>query len=161
MEQIKFDTGIREYRVGGGVMAFNPADPNLYARFLESVEKLKALEAGIPSEDVFMDHAGFSTYESIWRAKNVYGFNKILIVSQKYHLHRAKVLKNMHLSAEETKYKTESEIILVGCAEFYENSHRKGIYPPLYRLLRRIQAPVQPGQRHHGGDRRHRRPPVR
>ena len=50
MEQIVFDTGLREYRVGGGVLRFNPADPNLYARFLEAVESLAALELteGIP-----------------------------------------------------------------------------------------------------------------
>ena len=44
MEQIQFDTGLREYRVGGGILRFNPADPNLYARFLEAVEALSALE---------------------------------------------------------------------------------------------------------------------
>ena len=44
MEQIQFDTGLREYRVGGGTLRFNPADPNLYARFLEAVEALSTLE---------------------------------------------------------------------------------------------------------------------
>lgn len=48
-----------------------------------------AIDAGIPSEDVFMDHAGFSTYESIYRAKEIYQANKILIVTQEYHLYRA------------------------------------------------------------------------
>ena len=48
-----------------------------------------AIEAGISSEDVFMDHAGFSTYESMYRAKEIFCAEKILIVSQEYHLHRA------------------------------------------------------------------------
>lgn len=48
-----------------------------------------ALDAGIPSEDIFMDHAGFSTYESICRAKEIFGVEKILIVTQEYHLYRA------------------------------------------------------------------------
>lgn len=48
-----------------------------------------ALDAGIASEDVFMDHAGFSTYESLYRAKEVFGVKKVIIVTQKYHLHRA------------------------------------------------------------------------
>ena len=39
--------------------------------------------------NIICDGYGLSTYESIWRAKNIYGFNKILIVSQKYHLNRA------------------------------------------------------------------------
>jgi vancomycin permeability regulator SanA len=48
-----------------------------------------AINAGVPSEDIFMDHAGFSTYESMYRAKDIFCAEKILIVSQEYHLHRA------------------------------------------------------------------------
>ena len=48
-----------------------------------------AVDAGISSEDVFMDHAGFSTYESIYRARDIFQADKILIVTQEYHLYRA------------------------------------------------------------------------
>lgn len=51
--------------------------------------KLEAMEQGIPSEDIFMDHAGFSTYESIFRARDVFAADKIIIVTQEYHLYRA------------------------------------------------------------------------
>ncbi len=54
-----------------------------------SVMKSLSVEAGVPSEDVFLDHAGYSTYESLWRAKHVFGADRIVIVSQGYHLHRA------------------------------------------------------------------------
>ena len=54
-----------------------------------SVMKSFAVEKGVPSEDVFLDHAGFSTYESIYRAIEIFGAKKIIIVTQKYHLHRA------------------------------------------------------------------------
>ena len=53
-----------------------------------------AIDAGIPSEDVFMDHAGFSTYESIYRAKEIFQADKILIVTQEYHLYRALYIAN-------------------------------------------------------------------
>ncbi len=53
------------------------------------VMKQFAIDAGIPSEDIFMDHAGFSTYESLYRAKEIFGAKKIIIVSQTYHLYRA------------------------------------------------------------------------
>ncbi|CDF11603.1 putative SanA protein [Mycoplasma sp. CAG:776] len=53
-----------------------------------------AIEAGIPSEDIFMDHAGFSTYDSIVRAKEIFGAEKIIIVTQKYHLYRALYIAN-------------------------------------------------------------------
>ena len=46
MENIQFDSGLRSYRInGGGALRFNPCDPNLYSRFLKSVEQLKELEA--------------------------------------------------------------------------------------------------------------------
>lgn len=48
-----------------------------------------AMDDGIPSSDVFMDHAGFSTYESIYRARDIFQADKIIIVSQEYHLYRA------------------------------------------------------------------------
>ena len=48
-----------------------------------------ATDSGVPSEDIFMDHAGFSTYESMYRARDVFCAKKIVIISQKYHLYRA------------------------------------------------------------------------
>ncbi|MBE5785221.1 MAG: SanA protein [Clostridiales bacterium] len=48
-----------------------------------------ALERGVPSEDIFMDHAGFSTYESLYRARDVFEAKRVLIVTQGYHLYRA------------------------------------------------------------------------
>ena len=48
-----------------------------------------AIDKGVPSESIFMDHAGFSSYESIYRAKEIFGAKKIVIVTQKYHLYRA------------------------------------------------------------------------
>lgn len=57
----------------------------------DEVDAMKqfAVDEGIPSSDVFMDHAGFSTYESVYRAKEVFGAKKIIIVTQEYHLYRA------------------------------------------------------------------------
>ena len=56
--------------------------------------KLEAIEEGIPSEDIFMDHAGFSTYESIFRARDVFAADRIIIVTQEYHLYRALYIAN-------------------------------------------------------------------
>lgn len=46
-------------------------------------------EQGVPAEDIFMDHAGFSTYESIYRARDIFLVKRVIIVTQKYHLMRA------------------------------------------------------------------------
>ena len=53
-----------------------------------------AIEQGVPSEDIFMDHAGFSSYESIYRAKEIFDAKKIVIVTQEYHLYRAVYIAN-------------------------------------------------------------------
>ena len=53
------------------------------------VMKSLATELGVPSEDIFLDHEGYSTYESLYRAKAVFGAKKIIIITQEYHLHRA------------------------------------------------------------------------
>ena len=54
-----------------------------------NVMKDFAIEKGVKSEDIFMDYAGFSTYDSVYRAKEIFKAQKIIIVTQKYHLHRA------------------------------------------------------------------------
>ncbi len=54
-----------------------------------NVMKNFAIEKGAVAEEVFMDHAGFSTYESMYRAKEVFQVKKVVIVTQKYHLYRA------------------------------------------------------------------------
>ena len=59
-----------------------------------SIMKEFAIEKGIPSEDIFMDHAGFSTYESIYRAKEIFQAKKIVIITQEYHLYRALYIAN-------------------------------------------------------------------
>lgn len=54
-----------------------------------NVMKQFAIERQVESEDIFMDHAGFSTYDSIYRAKEIFQAKKIIIVTQKYHIYRA------------------------------------------------------------------------
>ena len=62
----------------------------------DEVDAMKsyAVAAGVASSRVFMDHAGFSTYESLYRAKEIFQAKKIIIVTQKYHLHRAVYIAN-------------------------------------------------------------------
>ncbi|MEI6705490.1 MAG: ElyC/SanA/YdcF family protein, partial [Deltaproteobacteria bacterium] len=48
-----------------------------------------AIEHGVKSEDIFLDHAGFSTYESIYRARDIFQCKSITIVTQNYHVSRA------------------------------------------------------------------------
>ena len=59
-----------------------------------NIMKNYAIQKGISSENIFMDHAGFSTYESIYRAKEIFKAKKVIIVTQKYHLYRALYIAN-------------------------------------------------------------------
>ena len=49
---------------------------------------------GIPEEDILVDIYGLSTYDSIYRLKNVYDINKSIIITQKYHLYRSLYIAN-------------------------------------------------------------------
>ena len=59
-----------------------------------NVMKSFAMDCGIPSENIFMDHAGFSTYESMYRARDVFSAHRVLIVTQKFHMYRALYIAN-------------------------------------------------------------------
>jgi vancomycin permeability regulator SanA len=48
-----------------------------------------AIKKGVPKEDIFLDHAGFSTYESMYRARDVFQVKSCIIVTQKFHVSRA------------------------------------------------------------------------
>ena len=47
------------------------------------------VERGVPKENIFMDHAGFSTYESMYRARDVFKVESAIVVTQGLHLRRA------------------------------------------------------------------------
>lgn len=48
-----------------------------------------AVSRGVPRENIFLDHAGFSTYESVYRARDVFCVESVIIVTQQFHLSRA------------------------------------------------------------------------
>lgn len=59
-----------------------------------NIMKNFAIDKGVPSTNIFMDHAGFSSYESLYRAKEIFEAKKIVIVTQKYHLYRSLYIAN-------------------------------------------------------------------
>ena len=72
-----------------------------------------------PSEDIFMDHAGFETYDSMYRAKKIFGAKKVVIVSQKYHLYRSLyIAKKMGLDA----YGVSSDLRYYSKKQYYREA---------------------------------------
>lgn len=81
--------GVELYELGAAPKLLMTGDHGRENYDEVDVMKSFAVDSGIASEDVFMDHAGFSTYESMYRAKEIFQAKKIIIVTQEYHLYRA------------------------------------------------------------------------
>ncbi len=60
-------------------------------RYYNEVKAMKEylVENGIPSEKIFLDHAGYNTYDSFYRARHSFGIKRLVIVTQKYHMSRS------------------------------------------------------------------------
>lgn len=85
----RLDEGIRLYNAGLAKKILVSGDHG--SQYYDEVNVMKKylMEAGIADEDIFMDHAGFSTYESMYRAKEIFGVKRMIVVTQKYHLYRS------------------------------------------------------------------------
>lgn len=81
--------GVEVYKKGGAPKIIMSGDHGSDDYDEVGAMKRTAIGEGVPSSDIFMDHEGFSTYESIYRAKEMFGADKIIIVTQEYHLSRA------------------------------------------------------------------------
>ena len=81
--------GIELYTLGAAPKLLMSGDHGRVEYDEVGTMKQYAIDAGIPSTDIFKDHAGFSTYETVYRAKEVFDARRVIIVTQEYHLYRA------------------------------------------------------------------------
>ena len=115
MLQDRLTTGIELYQNNAAPKLLMSGDHG--RKKYNEVQTMKdiALDQGVPSEDVFMDHAGFSTYDSLYRARDVFQARKVIIVTQKYHLYRALYiarslgLDTWGVSADTRRYRGQSQ----------------------------------------------------
>jgi len=67
-------------------------------RFVEYNEpgamRTYALELGVPDSDIVLDYAGRRTYDTCYRAKEIFGVDQALLVTQRFHLPRALIICN-------------------------------------------------------------------
>lgn len=89
MLQDRLDQGLSLYHDGVSDRLLMSGDHGQPEYDEVNVMKAYAIETGVPSERIFMDHAGFSTYESMYRARDVFLARRVVIVTQSYHLPRA------------------------------------------------------------------------
>lgn len=85
----RIKVGIRAYETGVSDRLLMSGDHSRKDYDEVNTMKAAAVESGIEADKVFCDHAGFSTYESMYRAADIFGADKIVIVTQSYHLPRA------------------------------------------------------------------------
>ncbi|MBR1816028.1 MAG: YdcF family protein [Lachnospiraceae bacterium] len=85
----RLDRSIEAYKAGVAPKIIMSGDHG--SKYYNEVQVMKdyAIARGVPSEDIFMDHAGFSTYDTMYRAKEIFGAKKVVIITQRYHLYRS------------------------------------------------------------------------
>ena len=82
------------------------------------------LKQGIPGEDIFLDHAGFDTYDSLYRAKEIFQVSSVIVVTQRFHITRA-VYIGQSLGVETTGIAADKQDYgHVECVEFREKIAR-------------------------------------
>ncbi|MEG0759196.1 MAG: ElyC/SanA/YdcF family protein [Raoultibacter sp.] len=92
--QDRLDVGIELYKAGVAPKLIMSGDNGTESYNEVLAMKNYAISKGVPSEDIFCDHAGFSTYESMYRAQHVFGVERLVVVTQTYHLYRALYVAN-------------------------------------------------------------------
>ncbi len=124
----RLDRAIALYKLGAAPKIIMSGDHGQTNYDEVNTMKQYAIDAGVPSQDIFMDHAGFSTYETVYRAKAIFGVKSAIIVTQKYHLYRALHIANrfdidaVGVSADYRTYsgqmKRDIREILARCKDF-------------------------------------------
>ena len=90
----RLDKGIELYHKGVSNRLLMSGDHSGDYHDEVRVMKKYAIENHVPSENIYLDHAGYSTYESMYRAKDIFKAKNIVIVTQEYHLYRAVYIAN-------------------------------------------------------------------
>ena len=89
MLEERLNKGIEVYKTGCTNRILMSGDHGREDYDEVNVMKSFAIECGAVDDHIFMDHAGFSTYESMYRARDIFQVKRVVIVTQKYHLYRA------------------------------------------------------------------------
>lgn len=85
----RLDVGIELYKQGAAPKILLTGDNGTEQHNEIHVMLKYTKEAGVPEKDIFCDHAGFSTYESMYRAGSIFNAERVIVVTQTYHQYRA------------------------------------------------------------------------
>lgn len=83
-------TAAVELYKGGKVVKLLMSGDNRFIDYNEpAAMRDYALSLGVPVEDIVLDYAGRRTYDTCYRARDIFGLDEALLVTQKFHLPRA------------------------------------------------------------------------
>lgn len=145
----RLDTGIALYNAGVSDTLLMSGDGiGDYYNEVRTM-KLYAMKAGVPEESIELDPQGLCTYDSMKRVVEEYGAEKIVIVTQKYHMYRALYdAKRMGMEAygvnSDPRVYSEQHIreireVAARCKDFLMVQLNRYSYTPLGDLSRRIE----------------------
>ena len=107
----RLDTAIKLYKDGVAPKILMSGDDGQVEYNEVKIMLEYAKEHGVPAKDIFLDHAGFSTYESVYRAQYIFGVKKMIIVTQKYHEYRALYIALENWAKATGNFKMEAKFI--------------------------------------------------
>lgn len=126
----RLDVGIEMYREGLAPKLLLSGDNGQVEYNEIHVMQTYAEEAGVPKEDIFCDHAGFSTYDSMHRAGSIFNVERAIVVTQQYHQYRALYigkklgLEVQGVASDQRKYfgqtYREGREMLARCKDFFK-----------------------------------------
>jgi len=111
----RLDTGIMLYKMGIAPKILLSGDNGTVTHNEIHVMLRYTLKAGVPSADIFCDHAGFSTYDSMYRAQSIFKVKSAVIVTQTYHMYRSLYIadklgiKALGISSDQKKYRGQAQ----------------------------------------------------
>ena len=82
-------TGVELFKNGASDRLLMSGDNSREAYNESAAMKNYAAKMGVGGEKIFQDYAGFSTYETMYRARDIFQAKKVIIVTQKFHINRA------------------------------------------------------------------------
>lgn len=85
----RIDAAVALYKQGKFDRLLISGDNSLKTYSEPDEMKADLVEAGIPDSVIYLDFAGFSTYDSMVRAKKVFGLSEFIVISQDFHNQRA------------------------------------------------------------------------
>lgn len=130
----RLDVAILLYRNGAAPKILMTGDNGTVSHNEIHVMLNYALKQGIPKKDIFCDHAGFSTYESMYRGKSIFKIDKMIVITQTYHMYRSLYIANklgikaIGVSADQEQYSgkfgRESREIFARVKDYFQSFYK-------------------------------------